>query len=314
MTERIPRLALGAIPYYWSREQIELFYAQVADAPVEIVYIGETVCAKRKEMRTRDWLALGEELAAAGKDVVLSTLVLLEAEADLRTLRRICANGRFMVEANDMGAVRLLQGESFVAGPGINIYNDRALTRLAALGLKRWVFPVELARDTLVALQAIRPAYIETEMFVYGRIPLAYSARCFTARHLNLQKDDCGFCCHAYPDGLLVSSQEGAPFLNLNGIQTQSAQTYNLLTQLPELIELGIDVLRIGPQREHTLEIIEIFDRVRRGEGEPQDFDCMLEGYAPVRACNGYWHDEPGISQHDTYPGMHPALASQDVL
>jgi len=45
----------------------------------------------------------------------------------------------------------------------------------------------------------------------------------------------------------------------LNGIQTQSAQTYNLIRELDELSQLGVDVLRIGPQSEHTLEIVDLF-------------------------------------------------------
>jgi collagenase-like PrtC family protease len=47
---------------------------------------------------------------------------------------------------------------------------------------------------------------METELFGYGRLPLAFSARCFTARHYNLQKDDCQFRCLDHPDGLVWRS------------------------------------------------------------------------------------------------------------
>ena len=64
-----------------------------------------------------------------------------------RALRRLCGNGRFIVEANDLGAVRLLmdEGVPFVTGPTLNIYNPGTLSVLAAAGLKRWALPVELA-------------------------------------------------------------------------------------------------------------------------------------------------------------------------
>ena len=75
---------------------------------------------------------------------------------------------------------------------------------------------------------ARRPAGLETEVFAYGRLPLAFSARCFTARHRNLPKDDCRFSCIDHPDGLLMETREKQPFLVLNGIQTQSALVYNL--------------------------------------------------------------------------------------
>jgi hypothetical protein len=40
------------------------------------------------------------------------------------------------------------------------------------------------------------------------------------------------------PEGLTLSTREGQAFLALNGIQTQSAQTCNLLLELAELREL----------------------------------------------------------------------------
>ena len=66
-------------------------------------------------------------------------------------------------------------------------------------------------------------------MFAHGRVPLAYSARCFTARRFNLQKDTCEFKCIDFPDGMTLKTREGDDFLSLNGIQTQSAKVYNLL-------------------------------------------------------------------------------------
>jgi hypothetical protein len=61
-------------------------------------------------------------------------------------------------------------------------------------------------------------------VFAYGRMPLAFSARCFTARHRNLPKDDCQFSCMDHPDGLMLKTRESEDFLVLNGIQTQSAR------------------------------------------------------------------------------------------
>ena len=135
-------------------------------------------------------------------------MALLEAESELLTLRRLCENGRFTVEANDMGAVRLLAGRNtpFVLGTGINVYNGHTLRFLAGLGEKRWVAPVELSQQTLASIQAERPAGVETEVFVYGRMPLAYSARCFTARYHDLPKDDCQYRCLDDPDGLILLS------------------------------------------------------------------------------------------------------------
>jgi len=151
------KLALGPILYFWSREQVEAFYHQVTDWPVDIVYLGEVVCSKRRALRLDDWLAIGHRLREAGKEVVLSTLVLLEAESELGLLRRITRNNEFMVEANDMAAVQQCKGTAYVAGPHLNIYNPASLALHHGLGAQRWVMPVELSQQTLREMQRDKP-------------------------------------------------------------------------------------------------------------------------------------------------------------
>ncbi len=292
------KLALGPILYYWPREKLQAYYEEIAATPVEIVYLGETVCSRRHVMRLPDWLDAAKMLAAAGKEVVLSTLSLIESESDLKSLRRITENGHFAVEANDMGAVRLLARRvPFVAGPYLNIYNPQTLSLIASLGARRWVMPVEMSQETLQSLLLSRPAGIETEVFSYGRLPLAFSSRCFTARYHNLPKDDCRFLCINDPDGKTVHTREGKPFLAINGIQTQSAQVYNLIGDLDSLQQTGVDAVRISPQSEHSGEVIRLFrdcidQRVGREHAVRQ-----IERLFPEAGCNGYWHGRPGIEQ-----------------
>ena len=59
------KLSLGPLQYFWPRERTLAFYREAAAWPVDIVYLGETVCSKRRELRTAEWIALAEELAAA---------------------------------------------------------------------------------------------------------------------------------------------------------------------------------------------------------------------------------------------------------
>ena len=293
------KLALGPLLYYWPRETVLGFYEAVARTPVDIVYLGETVCSRRRELRLADWLNVAATLKEAGKEVILSTQVLIESGSDVTTLHKIAemsVNGDFMVEANDMGAVHCLEGKvPFVAGPHLNIYNLPTLQWMTALGIKRWVIPMEMSRDDLKILQQGRPDALETEVFAYGRMPLAFSARCFTARHYNLPKDDCQFRCIDHADGLQMRTRENEEFLVLNGIQTQSARVYNLLPELGAMREIGVDVVRISPQAQHTLEIIDLFHDVMSGKANPADANQTLLPLMPELACNGYWYGKPGL-------------------
>ncbi len=295
------KLALGPVLYYWTRDALLDFYADIAESTVDIVYLGETVCSRRHQLRLQDWLDVAARLAAAGKQVILSTQVLIESESDLKNLRAIVDNDYFMVEANDMGAVHLLAGKiPFVGGPHLNIYNSHSLRFLAALGAVRWVVTPEMSAEMLVPIQKERPPDVETEALVYGRLPLAFSARCFTARAYNLPKDDCRFRCLDYPDGLALRTREDEPFLVLNGIQTQSARIYNLIGELAALRNMGLDVLRISPQIEHTMEIIGLFRDCLDQACSVHSALQTMNKFAPDGICDGYWQGCAGLEQSVT--------------
>lgn len=292
------KLALGPLLYYWPRDTVFKFYESMAATPVHTVYLGEAVCSRRHELRLSDWLTIAEQLTTAGKEVVLSTQALIESGSDLTTLRRITDNGRFLVEANDMGAVHGLQNKvPFVAGPHLNLYNLPALELVAKLGAKRWVMPLEMGHEDLAFMQKGRPEGLETEVFAYGRMPLAFSARCFTARHRNLPKDDCRFSCIDYPDGLSLQTKESQNFLVLNGIQTQSSLVYNLVNEIGKMRELGVCMARISPQSQHTPRIVELFDDVIKEKMPASDAMREMEGLMPDKPCNGYWYGKPGLDR-----------------
>lgn len=290
------KISLAAVPYFWSKEAYQSFYQQVADSPVDIVYVGETVCSKRRSMKFQDWLEITERLKQAGKQVVLSTLTLLEAESELKYLTKIAAQKEYLIEANDMAAVQVAHenGNSFVAGSAINVYNNRTLGLLKRSGMVRWCVPVELGQQDLAPMMAHAATLdIEVEYQVFGRMPLAYSARCFTARHHQLAKDDCQFKCLEDEQGILVKTQEDELFTQINGIQTQSAKVSNLIERWQELESAGIAVLRVVPvSAADTLSVIQQLSCMLDHQG-PLDNEMGLS--QPYQFCNGYWLQHEGM-------------------
>ncbi|KAF0103881.1 MAG: hypothetical protein FD187_1483 [bacterium] len=290
------KLSLGPLLYYWSREDTLAFYEAALGWPVDIVYLGETVCSRRHLLRLPDWIDLAEQFTAAGKQAVLASQTLIESESDLKALRKVVADERFLVEANEWGAVRLLAEAKrpFVAGPTLNAYNPDTLALLAELGAVRWVPPVEMPRDMIAAMPI--PEGMQTELFAYGRLPLAFSARCFTARHYNLQKDDCQFRCIDHPDGLVLASREGEDFLCINGIQTQSARVMSLAHRLDELHAANVSVLRLSPQSRHTEKIVALFRALLDGSHTAAETPAKLAPFLPAQPCDGYWLGEAGMA------------------
>lgn len=297
-------LSVGPVLYHWSRDTLLHFYADLADSAADTIVLGEAVCARRRELRLDDWLALGRELRAAGKEVVLVAQTLIETEADLRLLERQGEQAEFAVEAGDASALQLLAGRvPLVLGPHLNIYSRQALLEHADLGATRWVAPVELALD---ALERINPppdpvrtpqgTPIATEAWAFGRLPLSFSARCFTARHHRVAKDDCGFPCLSDPDGLLLSSTEGQPFLVLNGTQTQSAAVQNLLPDAAGLRTAGVSRLRLSPCAQGFTQVLDDFDAVCNGgaaaAGRAEGWQALG---VPGPSGNGYAHRLPGM-------------------
>jgi len=288
------KYSLGPVLYYWSKQTLEDFYQQAATSSADVIYLGEAVCSKRRATKVGDWLDMAKSLASGGKQVVLSTLALVQASSEINELKRYVDNGEFLLEASDLGVVNLCadRGLPFVAGHALNCYNAVTLRLLHKQGMVRWCMPVELSRDWLINLLdqcdtlGIRDRF-EVEVLSYGHLPLAYSARCFTARSEDRPKDECETCCIKYPLGRNMLSQENQQVFVLNGIQTMSGYVYNLGNELTSMQGL-VDMVRLSPMGTDTFAMLDAFRANEQGSA-PLDL-------ADDSDCNGYWKRLAGLA------------------
>ncbi|MBA4343742.1 MAG: U32 family peptidase [Methylibium sp.] len=299
-------LTVAPLQYWWPRQQLTQFYADLAEGPAETVVLGEVTCSRRNEFSLSDWLALGRDLQACGKAVRLATMPLLMSEAELRTLRRSVEQDEFEIEAGDAAALqvwsRLPQAQRMpmVLGQHLNIYSASALQEhLQEPGISAWVPPLELSLDAIAHINPPGPEHsVPTEVFGFGRMPLAFSARCFTARHHRLNKDQCEFRCRDDADGLLLRTGEGKPFLALNGIATQSASVQCLIAHGPDLRRAGVTRLRLSPCSQGFAEVLRQFEAVlNHGACANAALEQLHSLPLPGALVHGFAQRQPGMQE-----------------
>lgn len=292
------KLTLGPLLYHWPTERKLDFYRRIAaEAPVDTVVLGEVVCPKR---------TAGEEilpelidlLQAAGKEVVLGSLALVMQPRERHATAELLELD-LPVEAGDGTALALLRGRPHHAGPLVHVANEGTLAMLAGQGLRRICLAGELPGSTvaILAAEAARLG-VEAEAFVFGRLPLAISARCYHARNHGLAKDGCQFVCGEDPDGLVVDTLDGTPFVAINGVQTQTHSYVDLVGDLAALRAMGIHRFRLSPQ---DLDMVAVARTVRAaldGQIDPEEAADRLQDLTPdTDHSNGFFHGLEGRVQ-----------------
>jgi collagenase-like PrtC family protease len=289
-------LSLGPVLFNWDPEAKRDFYFRMADeAPLDTVYLGEVVCSKRTPFFDPHMPAVVERLRRGGKRVVHSTLALIMSEREMDAVRALAGESDLLVEANDIGSLALLAGRPHIVGPFVNVYNEDTLAYLAGQGASLVSLPWELSSQPLAALAKSPAAALEVQVF--GRVPLAISARCYHARAHGLHKDGCQYVCAEDRDGMNVETLDGEAFLCVNGTQTLSHTNSNLIGELAELQAMGITAFRLWPHDIDMVAVAEVFRTVldgKQGADEGRRRLRTLAGFAPFS--NGFYHGREGVA------------------
>ncbi|MEG3639943.1 U32 family peptidase [Magnetococcus sp. PR-3] len=294
------KLSIGPVLFDWGKNGFRDFYKKMAfETEADILYIGEVVCSKRYNLTPDEMVKLAEELKSSGKELVFSTLGLVMNEPEQQALRDIvaaCKDLGIRYEANDMAAFYVGEGQPAVAGPHITTYNPESADFLTTIGVDRIVMPVELSMDTVAMMIRKSSVPAEYELFAYGKIPLTFSARCYTSRAYNLPKSNCQYKCGDFADGMVMRTQEGKPLLTVNGIQTMSDKVFNVVDEMDAMASGGVDIARLSPQSKNMVEVVALWKQASEGKISGQEARTkLIDMNNGQDFCNGYFHGRAGL-------------------
>lgn len=299
-----PTLTLGPVLFLWEPATWRDFYYRIADeADVDTVVVGEVVCSKRTHFHDALIGKVVDRLTAGGKKVRLASLALVTLERELQASHRLSRQS-LEVEVSELSAHAAMAGTPHAVSPLVNVYNAATAKVLAARGATAICLPPELPVSSIGAIVAGAPD-IRFEVFSFGRVPLAISARCAHARVKGNTKDNCKFVCGEDPDGLAVDTLDGQRFLALNGVQTMSSTVQCLITDVPELMSAGVSSLRLSPQVCDMTRVAATFREVVGGRMDPHEGLLRLRGiHSSAEFSNGFLHGLPGHVFRDASPLM----------
>jgi collagenase-like PrtC family protease len=287
-------LTLGPVLFNWPADRWRDFYFRIADeAPIDHVCIGEVVCSKRQPFLADVLPDVIERLEHAGKEVLLSSLVLPTLRREARHDAEL-VNGRHMVEVNDVSMLPAVAGRPHAIGPFVNVYNEGTLEFLVSRGARLIALPPELPRSSIEAICSATPD-VTIEVWAFGRTPLAISARCYHARLHGHSKDSCQFVCDQDADGAVVETLDGEPFLVVNGVQTLSHTFCNLLRDANDLVNIGVSSLRLSPHTCDMVAIAQLYRDVLDGRRDADDaFLSSRDACPSATFANGFTHGVAG--------------------
>lgn len=290
------QLSLGPVLYNWAPERWRDFYFRIADeAPVDVVSVGEIVCSKRSPFFADHLPAVVDRLREAGKQVLLGSLILVSQRRERRQTEELAAVEDALIEVNDLTALKALADRPHAIGPFVNIYNEASAAFHAGRGATRICLPPELPLASVTAIAAALPG-VTIEVFAFGRVPLAISARCYHARVHKLAKDNCRFVCEKDPDGLILKTLDQQDFLTINGVQTLSYTCASLLGDIDALRGAGVGSMRLSPQDCDMVAVARTFRDVLDGRDDAEGGRRRLaELYPDVPFSNGFLHGAAGF-------------------
>ena len=119
-------------------------------------------------------------------------------------------------------------------------------------GAKRVILGRETSKDQIEEIMKNKPEDLEVEMFIHGALCWAYSGRCFLSEYLSCRSANLGDCSQSCRWAYNMYIEEKNNPGNLMPVETDENGTYILsskdlclIKEIPQIVEMGVDSLKI---------------------------------------------------------------------
>ena len=191
--------------------------------------------------------------------------------------------------ASDGGVIDILKEEA----PHVDIHISTQANVVSAHtanfwyknGAKRVILARELDKNQIKEIITNTPKDLEVEMFVHGALCFGYSGRCFLSDFLSSRSANLGDCSQSCRWSYNVYVEESNNLGNLMPVEHDEKGTYIfsskdlcLIKEIPEIIELGVDSLKIEGRLKTEYYLASVINTYRNAIDDcmnnPQDYDA----------------------------------------
>ena len=151
-------------------------------------------------------------------------------------------------------------------------------------GAKRMIMAREMNKEQLKYIMKNKPDDMEIEMFIHGAICFSYSGRCFLSDFLSCRSANLGECSQSCRWSYNLYLEEKNNLGNLMPIETDehgtsilSSKDLCLIKEIPEIIQMGIDSLKVEGRLKTEYYIASVINVYRTAiddyQKNPQNYD-----------------------------------------
>ena len=151
-------------------------------------------------------------------------------------------------------------------------------------GAKRMIMAREMNKEQLRYILNNKPMGMETEIFVHGAICFAYSGRCFLSDFLSCRSANLGDCAQScrWSYNVYVEEKNNPGEMmpveeSENGINIFSSKDLCLIKELPEIIDMGVDSLKIEGRLKTEYYLATVINAYRNAiddyKKDPENYD-----------------------------------------